>query len=480
MPHEIPMDDLPRPLEDAIRAAGQAHVLRTWEGLDAAARARLRGQLEGIDFAALVPLGALARGLRAGHPRTVGGCDLAVAVTPRCETIADTPEAEAIGRAALAEGAFGAILVAGGQGSRLGCDGPKGAVSVGAISGATLFDLLLGKVRGIERRFGRPVPLAIMTSSSTDRDTRAWLAAHGHCGLDPRRVLVFRQADLPALDDRDGGLLLDAPDHVAMAPDGHGGMLAALAAAGGLEWFAGQGCRHVVSFQVDNPLAMPLHPGFLGHHLCTGAEFTTQVVEKRDPGERVGVVVREGGTTSVVEYSDLPAAPAAERLPDGRLRFHAGSIAVHAFALEFLARHAARADSLPLHLAHKAVPFLDASGARVTPSSPNAVKFERFIFDLMPLARHVTLVEIDPADGFAPLKNPRGHAADTIDHVRAAMDAFARRLLARAGVSVAPEVPVELAPWIADAADIAREHPPGSRIDRPTVIGNAGRSGTAG
>ena len=32
--------------------------------------------------------------------------------------------------------------------------------------------------RGIARRYGRPVPLAIMTSSATDADTRAWLADH--------------------------------------------------------------------------------------------------------------------------------------------------------------------------------------------------------------------------------------------------------------------------------------------------------------
>ena len=43
------------------------------------------------------------------------------------------------------------------------------------------------------------------------------------------------------------------------------------------------------------------------------------------------------------------------------------------------------------------MPFGDRTGTRVVPTTPNAFKFERFIFDLMPLARRVTLVEIDPA-----------------------------------------------------------------------------------
>ena len=42
--------------------------------------------------------------------------------------------------------------------------------------------------------------------------------------------------------------------------------------------------------------------------------------------------------------------------------------------------------ALPFHVAHKKVAFLDAAGGRVQPRVPNAIKFERFIFDLMPAA----------------------------------------------------------------------------------------------
>ncbi len=467
---------LPAALEESIAQAGQDHVLRFWKTLDGSARDRLVGQLAAIDWGMF---GELRRLARASGPGVVAGAaaalaaDLARATTPPCYVLGDDADrAAAAGQKGLTEGLFGAVLVAGGQGSRLGCNGPKGVVPVGPLSGATLFDLLLGRLRGIAKRYVRPVPLAIMTSSATDADTRAWLADHDYGGLDPDHLLVFRQRDLPAVDAATGDLLLDATDRIAMAPDGHGGMLPALVAAGGLEWFADRGCRHVTTFQVDNPLTMPLHPEFVGHHLLDEAEFSTQVVHKREPGERVGVVASDGKRTFVVEYSDLPASLAAERGPGDRLRFHAGSIAVHAFALDFLRRASAAPDPLPLHVAHKAVPFLDDTGERVSPRTPNAVKFERFIFDLMPLARRVCLVEIDPAEGFAPLKNPPGAAADTLAHVQAALDAHARRILHRAGVVVADGVGVELAPWILDEADLDAVIPPGSRIERPTVIGS--------
>ncbi len=467
--------EIPAPLRAALERAGQMHALRFWPMLDTAGRSRLLGQLAVIDWAEFDTLQRLARSQHdTPAPATI---DLQAAVTPPClplgaPTNAIAPAAAfAAGEALLANGRVGAILVAGGQGTRLGCTGPKGLVRVGPVSQASLFELLFGKLRAVHHRFGRRVPLAIMTSSATDADTRRFLADHDHGGLDPDFVHVFRQHDLPAVDATTGAILLDAPDHLAMAPDGHGGMLVALAESGGLDWFGRHGVEHLASFQVDNPLALPLDREFLGYHAVSRADFSTQVVQKREPGERVGIVVEQGGRHAVVEYSDLSPSLAAERRPDGRLRFHAGSIAVHCFTKAFLDRAAARDDSLPLHLAHKVVPFLDATGTLVRPAAPNAIKFERFIFDLMPLAERVTVVEIEARDGFAPLKNPSGSAADAPEHVHAALVDHARRLLAAAGVTVAEGIDVELdAATILDAADVAAVLPPGTHIDAPLVI----------
>lgn len=471
-------DALPRDLADHLAAAGQDHVLTGWSGLDAEARQAFITQLAEIEWPQFSELRQIVRRRRHEGGDVTAPLDLTHASTPACLRLRDPANcispamAAERGAAALAAGGVGAILVAGGQGSRLGFHGPKGLFAVGPVSQASLFELLLGKLAAARRRFGAAVPLAIMTSSATDRATREFLAAQRFFGLDPDQVLFFKQRDLPALDDATGDLLLEAPGRLALAPDGHGGMLGALAAAGGLDWFARHGVEHIASFQVDNPLAMPLDREFLGYHLLTDAEFTPQVVHKTDPAERVGVVVAIDGVCRIVEYSDLPPAFAAERLADGRLRFHAGSIAVHAFARSFLERCASRRDALPLHVAHKAVPFVDAAGHRVVPPGPNAIKFERFIFDLMPLAAKVTLVEIDAAEGFAPLKNAAGAARDTADHVRAAVIAHARGLLAKAGVAVAEGVAVELdASRIIDESDVAAAVPRGTIIDRPLVVG---------
>jgi len=93
----------------------------------------------------------------------------------------------------------------------------------------------------------------------------------------------------------------------------------------------------------------------------------------------------------------------------------------------------------------------------------------------MPLANRVTLIEVDPAESFAPLKNPTGSLSDSPELVQQALSDYARRHLAAAGISVAPEVTVELdAASILDDTDLVQLADsgklPGNRIDQPLIV----------
>jgi UDP-N-acetylglucosamine/UDP-N-acetylgalactosamine diphosphorylase len=130
------------------------------------------------------------------------------------------------------------------------------------------------------------------------------------------------------------------------------------------------------------------------------------------------------------------------------------------------------ADALPFHVARKKVACIDSSGNRIEPREPNAIKFERFIFDLMPSARNAIVVEVDPQRAFAPLKNASGAKEDTPESVRAQLSALHRQWLRQAGAEVGEDVPVEISPLFAlDAAELAAKLPPGTRITKPTYFG---------
>jgi UDP-N-acetylglucosamine/UDP-N-acetylgalactosamine diphosphorylase len=176
----------------------------------------------------------------------------------------------------------------------------------------------------------------------------------------------------------------------------------------------------------------------------------------------------------MIEYSDLPEHLAALRRPDGELAYAAGSIALHVFALEFIAAVAASAE-LPYHRAVKPVTYVDERGDRIEPSLANAVKFEQFIFDTLPLARRSLVLETDRAAEFEPLKNASGDASP--ETVRQRLSDAAADLLEQAGAVVtrrpdgSAAVPIELSPLVAADPDaLARRVPPGTIVDEPFVL----------
>jgi len=140
--------------------------------------------------------------------------------------------------------------------------------------------------------------------------------------------------------------------------------------------------------------------------------------------------------------------------------------------VELLERLAHSADGLPFHIARKKVAHVDPrSGRRIEPDRPNAIKFERFIFDLMPQARNAVVVEVDPRWAFAPLKNASGAKDDTPEMVRDRMAGLARRWLREAGAVVDDRTTVEISPlWALDAEETAAKIAPGTIIDRPTYF----------
>jgi UDP-N-acetylglucosamine/UDP-N-acetylgalactosamine diphosphorylase len=438
---------------ERLRRHGQEQLLRFWDDLSADERAALAADIDSVDFELIERLFReesagedwAALSMRAESPDAIRLDGHGRPCSP--------DEARTRGEEALAAGRVAAILVAGGQGSRLGFDHPKGMFPIGPVSGATLFQILLEKVLATARRYRTRVPLGIMTSPATHDETVAYLDGQHWFGLPADNVRVFCQGTLPAVDARTGKLLLAERGRLALSPDGHGGMLAALAKSGLLEEFVRCGIRQVFYFQVDSPVAQVCDPEFIGYHLLTGSEMSTQVVAKRDPLDRVGNLALVDGHTRIIEYSDLPDEAAGRRQADGSLVLWAGNIAVHVMDLDFLGRMAQSADALPFHRALKKVPYIDDTGQLVEPEKPNALKFERFIFDLLPSARRAIAVEADPATAFAPVKNADSAGVDCPRTVQAQMISLHTAWLRQAGVEVAAEVPVEISPLLALDAD---------------------------
>jgi UDP-N-acetylglucosamine/UDP-N-acetylgalactosamine diphosphorylase len=278
------------------------------------------------------------------------------------------------------------------------------------------------------------VPWILMTSAATDAATRGFFSAHGHFGLDPERVRFVAQGALPALD-LEGRALLAAPDRLAEAPDGHGGVFAALRASGALAELAARGVERVFYHHVDNPLVRVGDPVFLGLHVARGAEMSCKAVEKLDPLERMGFLCRRAGRPEVIEYSEIPPEIARARLPGGGLRFRLGSVGIHVLERRFLER-VAEGPPLPLHAARKPVAALGPDGA---PATVGGFKLERFVFDALARAGVVALMETPRRDEYSPVKNARGAASP--ETARRDLVALYRRWIDEAGLEAPEEGP---------------------------------------
>ncbi len=439
-----------------LKSFQQQHVLQFWDELSPDERHELAMQVEAIDLAQIQRLYETRHDDHADafDPAQVDGPPayrLGVGNDPKRDELA-----RSIGAAMLGAGTVGVVIVAGGQGSRLGFSNPKGMYPIGPISGATLFQMLFERVIATSRKFGIRIPVYLMTSPATHEQTVQFLHAHANFGLADEDLFIFCQGVMPAVDEQ-GRLLLSEKGQLFLSPNGHGGMLEALRRSRALEDMQRRGIEHLFYQQIHNPLVDLIDPKFIGYHVLSNSDVTTQVIPKQGPFDKAGNVVAIDGKVRIIEYSDLPDDLACQRRGDGSLKLWAGNIAVHCFSVAFFEQVAEGAISLPFHYAHKKVPFLNDAGAVVEPESPNATKFEQFIFDLLPAARRAIVVEVDPVDVYGPVKNAPGSGQYSPEHVQELMMGRYRRWLRAASVDVAEHTRVEISPLFANSAQELRD-----------------------
>ena len=460
---------IPDELRVRLQAHGQDHVVAFWHQISDTERQRLIEQLRMIDMEQLRALFAMRdQGFAVPTEDRVAPIPVA-ALDP-----ADT-ETKLKGEAALRHGRVAVLMVAGGQGSRLGFEHPKGMYPIGPVSNKSLFQIHSEKVLALSRRFGASIRFLILTSPATHDETESYFAEHRYFGLPRSEVHFFCQGTMPALDLSSGKLLMEGPGQLFTSPNGHGGSLTALADSGLLSQLRERGVQQVFYFQVDNPLIKVADPHFLGHHILQNAEASCKIVPKEGPADKLGNMVLVDGRCSMIEYSDLPENLGKQTDASGKLRIWAGSPAIHIFSVDFLSRVTQGSLRIPFHVARKKVPYVDSVGRRLQPERENALKFEMFIFDVLPMADRWAIVETSRREEFMPLKNASG--PDSPETVRQAISNLAGDWLQAAGAEVSRKangdvaVPLEISPLHAlDGQELAAKVSKGMKADKALYL----------
>ncbi|KAH7104954.1 UDP-N-acetylglucosamine diphosphorylase [Auriculariales sp. MPI-PUGE-AT-0066] len=468
---------------NALRArydkAGQGHLFKFWDKLGKGEQDALAEQLHALDVERVnrVYQKAIASD---GPTSTIAG---PAKVEPLPEdaldstldaTKDDVQRWRAAGLDAIAKGHVAVLLMAGGQGTRLGSSAPKGCYDIGLPSHKSLFQLQAERIARLQKLAAADgpadkavIPWYVMTSGPTRPDTVAFFERHSFFGLNPENVVFFEQGTLPCLS-MEGKILLETTSRVAVAPDGNGGLYAALRAPLSpatpdhtiMSDLTRRGILYIHTYGVDNCLVRVADPVFLGASILKQSDCAAKVVRKTDPTESVGVVVRRGSSNppryEVVEYSEISKEDAERRDPNKptELAFRAANIVTHFYSTAFLAAEADFEEHMAFHIARKKIPCVDLeNGSPLKPAQPNGMKLELFVFDVFPFAQQFRAFEVAREDEFSPLKNAPGAGSDCPETSRRDLLTLHRRWLREAGATVADEAEIELSPLVSYAGE---------------------------
>eukprot|EP00899_Mesostigma_viride_P025973 jgi/Mesvir1/6560/Mv16818-RA.1 len=478
------------PVEAKLRSLGQSHILRFWSELSGEEKLSLLEQVSATDFDGL-HAALKARAELAALYSNASRLSPWPSTTELSATPAATQNAwSARGLAEVAAGRVAVILLAGGLATRLTSgSGPaakapatpggvvaKALLPIGPLSNKLLLQIHLEKLLALQRAAAaatastatiasptkpgaaKPagplpsVPLYMMVSRDNMVAIHKWLQDEKYCGLPRDDVVLFPQGNMPCVD-LDGRMLLNSKSSLSTSPDGHGGVFEAMRRAGVLRDMADRGIEHVFLFSVDNPLAKVADPLYVGLCAEQNADMGYKVVSKRSPSEPAGVVCLLDGHPTYVEYMFLPkscqemtvavqatATPPGRRPPEPKLAFNTANILNVYYRRAFLEKVLEKERELvPYHCVPKPIPYFDPdTKQKVEPpaGSKTGYKLEKLAMAPTDAAGTVTVLQVERAHEFAPIKNGWGAKEDSPEVAQRMLSDLCKTRVEAAGAKV--------------------------------------------
>ncbi len=329
---------------------------------------------------------------------------------------------EDIGKHAIKNGKLAAVTMAGGQGTRLGHNGPKGTYDIGLNSHKSLFELLSDSLKEEGKKYGVTIPWFIMTSRENNKETLNFFEKNKYFGYQKdKNIFFFVQGELPMIDT-EGKILIGEDGLIKQAADGHGGIYESLVKSNMIEKMRELGIEWVFIGGVDNCLVKMVDPVLMGIAIDKGVTVACKSIVKANPHEKVGVFCRRNGKPSVIEYSEITNEMAEAVDEDGELLYGESHILCNLFNIEAIERMGKT--PLPYHSAFKKAKFIDKDGNLVEPESPNAYKFEAFLFDAFGEVDDMAILRVKREEEFAPVKNSDKEKVDCPSTARELYEKF--------------------------------------------------------
>ena len=190
----------------------------------------------------------------------------------------------------------------GGLGTSMGCVGPKSVIEV--RDGNTFLDLSVRQIEYLNRQYDSDVPLLLMNSFNTDKDTDHLIKKYSANRI---RIRSFNQSRFPRVF-KDS--LLPVPNDLnesldSWYPPGHGDLFESLYASGELDALISQG-RDILFVSNGDNLGATVDLKILNHMIETDAEYIMELTDKTRADVKGGTLISYDGQVRLLEVAQVP------------------------------------------------------------------------------------------------------------------------------------------------------------------------------
>ena len=388
--------------KEILKKYGQEHLLSNYEKLSNEDKNRLLNDILTIDFGEISKLYEQTK-----HKIKFENCKIEPIehVDKAKLSNEEIQKYSEIGIEQIKKGKLAAVTMAGGQGTRLGHKGPKGTFDIGLDSHKSLFELLCDNLKRANEKYGVVIPWYIMTSRENNAATVDFFKKNNYFDYPKEAVKFFIQGEMPMINT-EGKILLNEEGLIKQAGAGHGAIFEAMRKNGIIYEMQNKGIEWVFIGGVDNVLVKMVDPVLIGLSIERNVLAAGKSVVKANPHEKVGVFCKKDGKPSVIEYSEISNELAEAVDEKGELLFGESHILCNQFNIKILEELAK--NKLPYHVAFKKATYMDEKGNIISPTEPNAYKFEAFIFDAFSSIPEMLVMRVKREEEFAPVKNAEG------------------------------------------------------------------------
>lgn len=400
------MENKLKEVKAILKKYNQEHLLNHYETLDEKHKQKLLEEIMQIDFELVNSLYKNANQEEKNEKEEITPIEF----LDKSKLYDDYKKYKKIGQKAIKNGELAIVTMAGGQGTRLGHDGPKGTYDIGLDSHKSLFELLCDGIKETNKKWEVTIPWFIMTSKENNQATIEFFEKNKCFGYQKdKNLFFFIQGQLPMVD-MEGKILINEEGLIKLAANGHGGVYEALVKNKMTDKMKDLGVKWVFIGGVDNCLAKMTDEVFLGLAIDKGVCSASKSVVKVGPEEKVGVFCKKNGKPSIIEYIDITKEMAEAVDENGEFLYGESNIIAHLFTLDAIEKMGGAV--LPYHAAFKKATYLDKEGKLVVPDSPNAYKFEAFMFEAFGEIDDMVVLRVKREEEFAPLKNADSAGVD--------------------------------------------------------------------